>query len=314
MDGAALRQGAAPLETKEPELSENTDLSTRHLVSTEWLENNLDRDGLRIFDATVVFEMDTWEANDGRAGFEESHVPGARFIDLIGELSDTAADAALPDGVRAYKLPGEAQFAAAISAHGVENGTDVVVYDNAGGMWAARLWWLLRVFGHDRVAVLDGGWAKWEREQRPAASGAPDPVDPGRFEAGLRRDLLATTEQVEEISRKGGSCLINALTPELYTGEAKAALRRPGRIPGSHNVPVYAVYAEDGTLLPPDRLRELFAEALAGNPERVVTYCGGGIAASSDALALATIGVDAAVYDGSLVEWTADENLPLVTG
>lgn len=295
-------------------MSDSTDLSTRHLVSSEWLERNLDRDDLRILDATVVFEMETWEANNGLAGFERGHIPGARFVDLITELSDPTADAELPTGVRAYKLPSEAQFSAAIAAHGVEDSTDVVVYDSAGGMWAARLWWLFRVFGHDRVTVLDGGWAKWEREQRPIESGIASTVAPGSFEARLRPELLATIGQVKEISQNGKSSLINALPPELFTGEAKAALRRAGRIPGSFNVPVFAVYAEDGTLLPPDRLRELFAESLAGNPERVVTYCGGGIAASSDALALATIGVDAAVYDGSLVEWTANEDLPLITG
>lgn len=294
-------------------MSDTTDLSDRHLVSTEWLERNLDRDGLRILDATVAFRMETWEANSGREAFEEAHIPGARYIDLIAELSDTSADADLPEGVRAYKLPTERQFEEAIAAHGISDDTDVVVYDSGGGMWAARLWWMLRTFGHDRVAVLDGGWPKWEAERRPVETGPNADIPAGGFTAELRPELLATRDEVEEISREGG-CLINALTPELFTGEAKAALPRPGRIPGSVNVPVYAVYAEDGTFLSPEALRDLFADSLADSPERVVTYCGGGIAASSDALALALIGVDAAVYDGSLVEWTADESLPLVTG
>lgn len=295
-------------------MSDTKDLSARHLVSTDWLEQNLERPGLAIFDATVAFEMETWEANIGREAFDHGHIPGARFIDLIGELSDTTPDADLPAGVRAYKLPEADEFAKAIAAHGVDNDTDVVVYDTAGGMWAARLWWMLRVFGHDRVAVLDGGWAKWEGEGRPVSTEAPAPVTATGFEANLRPELLATLDEVARISGEGGGCLINALPPELFTGEAKAALRRAGRIPDSVNVPVFAVYAEDGTFLSPEALRDLFADSLEGNPERVVTYCGGGIAASSDALALALIGVDAAVYDGSLVEWTADESRPLVTG
>lgn len=295
-------------------MSDTTDLSDRHLVTTEWLERNLQREGLTIFDATVAFEMETWEANNGMAAFDRGHIPGARFIDLIGELSDTSADADLPAGVRAYKLPEADVFGKAIAAHGVDNDTDVVVYDTAGGMWAARLWWMLRVFGHDRVAVLDGGWAKWEREERPVTTDAPPPASDGDFQATLRPELLATLDEVAAISEEGGGCLINALPPELFTGEAKAALRRAGRIPGSVNVPVFAVYAEDGTFLSPEALKDLFADSLADDPDRVVTYCGGGIAASSDALALALIGVDAAVYDGSLVEWTADESRPLVTG
>lgn len=294
-------------------MTDTLDLSSRDLVSTEWLEANLGREGLRVLDATVVLDIDTWEANSGKVTYDQGHVPGAGFIDLIAELSDPAADAELPRGVRAYKLPDAERFAAAIAAHGIGNDTDVVAYDTTGGMWAARLWWMLRAFGHDRVAVLDGGWAKWEREGRPVSTDLPA-VAAASFEAKLRPELLATREQVAEIAEEGGSCLVHALSPEMFTGEEQAALPRAGRIPGSVNVPFYSVYEEDGTFRSPDELREVFAEALNGGPDRVVTYCGGGIAASSDALALALIGVDAAVYDGSLVEWAADESLPLVTG
>lgn len=294
-------------------MTDTLDLSSRDLVSTEWLEANLGREGLRVLDATVVLDIDTWEANSGKVTYDQGHVPGAGFIDLIAELSDPAADAELPRGVRAYKLPDAERFAAAIAAHGIGNDTDVVAYDTTGGMWAARLWWMLRAFGHDRVAVLDGGWAKWESEGRPVSTDLPA-VAAASFEAKLRPELLATREQVAEIAEEGGSCLVHALSPEMFTGEEQAALPRAGRIPGSVNVPFYSVYEEDGTFRSPDELREVFAEALNGGPDRVVTYCGGGIAASSDALALALIGVDAAVYDGSLVEWAADESLPLVTG
>ncbi len=292
----------------------DSSLSSRDLVTTEWLERNLDRDGIRILDATVVLDIDTWEANTGKDTYDQGHIPGAGFIDLIEELSDAAADAALPRGVRAYKLPAAEQFSAAIAAYGIDNETDVVAYDTMGGMWAARLWWMLRAFGHDRVAVLDGGWAKWESEERPVSTDVPEFAPAAKFEAVLRPELLATKEQVTKISEEGGSCLVHALSPEMFTGEEQAALRRPGRIPGSVNVPFFSVYDDDGTFRSPDEIRELFSEALSAQPERVVTYCGGGIAASSDALALALIGVDAAVYDGSLVEWSADEDLPLETG
>lgn len=290
------------------------DLSKTHLVTTDWLERNLERDDLRIVDATVVLDIDTWAANSGRRTYDEGHIPGAVFIDLIEELSDTSADEGLPKGVRAYKLPSEQQFAEAMRRHGIGNDTDVVVYDTTAGMWAARLWWMLRVFGHERVAVLDGGWAAWKEEGRPVSTETPSP-EPASFEARLQPRLLATKDEVAELSRDGkGACLIHALSPEMFRGDEKAALPRPGRIPNSVNVPFFSVYDEQGRFRPAEELRELFADALADDPQRVVTYCGGGIAASSDALALALIGVDAAVYDGSLVEWAHDERLPMDVG
>lgn len=291
----------------------SVDLTERHLVSTAWLEENLEADGLRILDATVVLDIDTWEANTGRRTYDSEHIPGASFIDLIEELSDTSADADLPRGVRAYKLPSAEQFAEAISAYGIDNDTDVVTYDTTGGMWAARLWWMFRVFGHDRVAVLDGGWGKWKAEGRPVTTEVPAKPTPTDFKATLRPELLATKDDVKAIAEGGPGQLIHALSPEMFSGEEQAALPRAGRIPTSINVPFFAVYNEDGTLKSPPELREVFAAA-EGADGRVVTYCGGGIAASSDALALALIGVDAAVYDGSLVEWAADESLPLVVG
>lgn len=289
----------------------SVDLTGRHLVSTAWLEENLGEGGPRILDATVVLDIDTWEANTGRKTYDAEHIPGAHFIDLIEELSDTSADADLPRGVRAYKLPDAEQFAAAVAAYGIDNGTDVVTYDTTGGMWAARLWWLFRVFGHDRVAVLDGGWAKWKAEGRPTSAEAPPKPAPARFNAVLRPELLATKDEVKAISDGDAGHLVHALSPEMFSGEEQAALPRAGRIPGSVNVPFFAAYREDGTFKSPEELREVFSEVRDGDGP-VVTYCGGGIAASSDALALALIGVDAAVYDGSLVEWAADDSLPLV--
>lgn len=288
-------------------------LTAVDLVSTDWLAGNLDRADLKILDATVVLDIDTWAANSGRRTYDDAHIPGADFVDIIEELSDASADRELPRGVSAYRLPSAEQFASAVAAHGVGNETNVVAYDTTGGMWAARLWWLLRVFGHDKVAVLDGGWRKWLAEGRPTSAAAPT-VAPARFEARLRPELLATKEQVAAATTDDSTCLVHALSPEMFSGAEQAALPRAGRIPSSVNVPFMRIYREDGTLRSPDELRELFAPVLASGPERVVTYCGGGIAASADALALASIGVEAAVYDGSLVEWAADDSLPLVVG
>lgn len=289
------------------------DLTDRHVVDGDWLEANLDDPELVILDATVVLDPDTWNANSGRSAWEESHVPGSAFVDLIAEFSDPAGDVGLPEGVRAYRLPSPAAFAEAISAYGVSNGTPVVVYDTTAGMWASRLWWLLRVHGHENVAVLDGGWDRWHEEGRPEST-EPAPSRPnGNFEPSFRPELVATKEEVKAATSDENVALVNALWPELFRGEAKTPLDRPGRIPGSVNVPFTETANEDGTLKAPEEIRALFAEAGASDGE-IITYCGGGIAATYDALALATAGIDAAVYDGSLVEWVADPELELETG
>lgn len=295
-------------------MSADLDLTGRHVVPPSWLSERLGAPGLRVVDATVILDIDTWEANSGRLRFEEARVPGAVFADLMDELSDPSGDEGLPRGVRAYRLPSAESFAAAVGRLGIGDDTAVVTYDTVGGMWAARLWWLLRVFGHDQVAVLDGGFARWADEGRPVESGPAEAPAPATFTAELRPELLATKEQVLGYATEGGAHLVHALSPEMFRGEEQGALPRPGRIPRSVNVPFPTVYAGDGTFRPVPELRELFASAGVDGDGRVVTYCGGGIAASSAALALALVGVDAAVYDGSLVEWVADESLPVETG
>ena len=284
------------------------------LVDPEWLEAHLDDPSVRVIESTVVLDPTSWHANSGRAGFDEAHIPGSDFVDLIEELSDPSGDVGLPPGVRAYKLPTAEQFARAMTAHGVGPDTTVIAYDRAGGMWAARLWWMLRVFGHDRVAVLDGGWARWTAEGR-ATSSEPPAVKPSPepFVARLRPELLATVDEVAEAIDSSDVVLVNALWKESFTGEV-SALDRPGRIPGSVNVPFSDTLDEQGNLRSPEEVRKVFADAGVDGDRKVITYCGGGIAASLDALALATIGVDAAVYDGSLVEWVADPDRPLEVG
>jgi thiosulfate/3-mercaptopyruvate sulfurtransferase len=289
------------------------DVNDRHIVSGEWLEEHLDDQDLRIVDATVVLDPESWHANTGRSTWEESHIPGAIFVDLIEELSDPAGDEGLPEGVRAYRLPSAEAFAEAIGRHGIGNETAVVVYDTTAGMWASRLWWMLRVFGHDRVAVLDGGWAKWEADGRPVTSDVGEAPEPTVFEPTFRSELVATKDEVSGSVEDADVVLVNALWPELFRGEAKTPLDRPGRIPGSVNVPFTEVAHEDGTLKSAEEVREIFSQ-VGADGRSVVTYCGGGIAATFDALALATAGIDAAVYDGSLVEWVADPELPLETG
>lgn len=297
------------------QLEHTINLTSVNVVSTSWLHAHLGAPDLGIFDATVVLDIDTWQANTGRDDWLRAHIPGADFVDHIESLSDAAANAKLANGGRAYALPDAAQFASALGALGVGPDTNVVAYDTRGGMWAARLWWLLRLFGHDRVAVLDGGLALWVAEQRPLESGATPPPVAQTFIPALRPALLATQDQVRAIAEGGDGVLIHALSPAMFSGEERAALPRAGRIPRSVNVPFYEVYESDGRLKSSEQLRAIFAAAgVVESAGPTITYCGGGIAASSDALALAEIGIEAAVYDGSLVEWSGNPALPLEIG
>jgi thiosulfate/3-mercaptopyruvate sulfurtransferase len=278
------------------------------LVSTGWLAEHLDDADLRVLDATIFLAPPAapgqdWTAQKGEEAHRAGHVPGARYADLVDELS-------VP-GTR-FQRPDAASFGAAAERLGIGEGTKVVVYDRAGAMWAARVWWLLRTFGFDDVAVLDGGFARWEAEGRPVTTEPTAPAPAARFVAHERPELVADRDQVLEVVQSGGgACLVNALGAEDFTATHTDRYPRPGRIPGSLNVPAAGLLGDDGRFLPEDTLRTRFADVLA-QPGRRITYCGGGIAATSDALVLALLGDDrVAVYDGSMAEWTADPELPL---
>lgn len=279
----------------------------QHLISTADLDANLDDPALRILDCTVYITAEG--VGGGREHYEKAHIPGSAFADLAGELSD-------PDARLRFTMPSAERFSAAMSRYGVGPGTRVVCYDANMSMWAARVWWMLRAFGFDDAAVLDGGWKKWKLEGRPSST-EPGSYPPVSFVAKPRTGLIATKDEVLAATQAGSACVINALTEEQHRGDSGATgYGRPGHIAGSTNVSARGMLdAETGAYLPGDTLAARFSEAGAKSGGRVITYCGGGIAASSDALILTLLGhEDVAVYDGSLSEWAHDPSLPMETG
>jgi thiosulfate/3-mercaptopyruvate sulfurtransferase len=244
----------------------------------------------------------------GQADYAKAHIPGASFIDLLSDLSDTQSPFR-------FTRPSAASLDRVLSQAGIGSGHRVIAYSGSSPMWATRLWWLMRSAGHERVAVLDGGLAKWRAEGRPVCSD-PCKYPEATFESNMQESHWASKREVLDAIRDGSTCTINALPRAVHTGETKMGYARPGRIEGSENVPFHVLLDPDtGALKPIAELREHFAATGAFDRERAITYCGGGIAATLNALALTLAGhPNVAVYDGSLSEWSADPEMPMETG
>jgi thiosulfate/3-mercaptopyruvate sulfurtransferase len=281
-----------------------------YLVGTQWLAEHLADPQVRVLDGTTHLpplpDLSLYDVVSGRADFEKGHIPGAGFVDIEHELST-------PHLRLHFMLPTAEAFAAAMGRLGIGNDTHVVTYATGNHWWATRLWWMLRVFGHDRVSVLDGGFQKWQSEGRPLETGAPRAQAPRAFTARMRPEMVATREDILAAVGRGETCTVNALRPEQHAGTGGVHYGRRGHITGSVNIPALHHIRPDNTFRDADELRALFAPALAA-PE-VLTYCGGGIAATSVALVLAMLGHERVkVYDNSLTEWAADPALPMETG
>jgi thiosulfate/3-mercaptopyruvate sulfurtransferase len=277
------------------------------LVSTPWLGARLEHPDIAIVDASVVKELskgDLWVSD--RAAFEAGHIPGARFADLVSDFSDV-------EEAFAFTRPTAARLAAAAQTIGLTNRQRIVVYDNSTGIWAARLWWLFRAFGHDEVSVLDGGLTAWRAEGRPLEQGS-GAVETRDFAANERPGFFVDRSEVLAIVEgRAKGRLVCVLRPQVFAGTEQRYSRR-GHIPSSINLPYLDLLGPDNCLLPESALRNALAPLLVAG-ERVILYCGGGVTAAGTALVLTLLGArDISIYDGSLSEWSADSSLPMAIG
>jgi thiosulfate/3-mercaptopyruvate sulfurtransferase len=284
------------------------------LISTGELAAIVGEPSVRVYDCTTYLEPpppgsdDPYVAVPGRHTFETAHIPGADFLDLQGEFSDPATRLR-------FMMPAAAQLEAAFGRHGVGEGVRVVLYSIGTMMWATRFWWMLRSLGFDGAAVLDGGLDKWKAEGRPVESGAARGYPPARFTARPRPGFFVDKRAVLAATREPRTVIVNALGPQFHRGLEPSRYGRPGRIPGSVNVPaVTLVDAASKGFTPLADAEARFAAQGVTRDKRVICYCGGGISATIDLFLLHQLGYDdLTLYDGSMGEWARDPALPIET-
>lgn len=242
---------------------------------------------------------------DGREEHAAGHLPGAVYVDLDRELADVEAG-----GGGRHPLPTTAQMQAAARGWGVSDGDDVVAYDNANGVAAARAWWLLRQAGV-RVRVLDGGLRAWQAAGLPLETGSVTPAAGTVTLQAIGADALSIDEAA---ALPNAGVLIDVRAPERYRGESEPLDPVAGHIPGAVNLPLGAHFGADGTLLGADALRANFASIGVAPGTPVAAYCGSGIAATHTALVLTELGIDAKVFPGSWSQWSTTPGRPVATG
>lgn len=277
-------------------------MSFTTLVSPEDLAEHLNDPAWVIVDCRFSLE----DTDSGRRAYQGAHIPGAVYAHLDEDLSGPP----VTDHGR-HPLPAPEALRALFGRLGIDEGKQVVAYDNVGGIVAARLWWMLRYMRHEAAAVLDGGWTAWQEGGNPTTAGVEE-NDPASFKGEPRREWLMLAEDVEAGT---SGALIDARTPERFRGEEEPLDPVAGRIPGAVNYPYGRNLGEEGRFLPPEQLRQQLEAVLEeADPEATVHYCGSGVSACQNLLAQAHAGLPPGrLYAGSWSDWITDTERPVVT-
>jgi thiosulfate/3-mercaptopyruvate sulfurtransferase len=283
-------------------------LFSKPLIESAELSSILGDPSLCILDCSVVGKSNgdgTYTFLSQREEWERAHIPGALYVDIPAELSDNTREVGL-------MMPPVDDFVTIIKKFGIGDGSAVVLYDRGNHAWAARLWWMLRVCGMDNASVLNGGLRKWQADGYLLESKNVSVPEAKTFTIRHRPELMQDKNQVKVAMNMDKSLLINALPHAVFTGEVAPYSRR-GRIPGSKNLSCDAIVSPDTyCYIDLETVRLMAKDLGVFEVNKIITYCGGGIAASSVALVLTLLGLDnVTLYDGSLSEWTKDETLPM---
>jgi len=282
------------------------------IIETDELETQLGDSGLRVIDANVRMSIRKdggYKIESGRPDWEDEHIPSSCFMDLTSELSANHSKLN-------FMMPTSLQFEKVMSEAGIGNDNRLVLYSQGMNYWATRLFLMFRAMGFESVQVLNGGWDKWKAEQRLTTTEAPN-WPPTTFKANPDPGQIIGKDDVLAAIGDQNTCIINALAPEIFSGEKLSpAYKRAGHIKGSVNVYCYnLVDSATKVFLPADKLRERFDSVGALDKDRIITYCGGGISATTDSFALLLLGhPNVALYDGSMTDWGPDESMPMETG
>ncbi|MBR1092673.1 sulfurtransferase [Bradyrhizobium manausense] len=282
------------------------------LITTEQLATILGARNLRLYDCTTYLEPAPsgsdvpYRAVPGDRTFAAGHIPGADFLDLQGEFSDTSS-------LQFFMMPGLAQLEAAFGRHGADAGKTIVLYSIGTMMWSTRFWWMLRSLGVD-ARVLDGGFDKWKEEGRAIETGAPKGYPATTLKAAPRGGFFVDKTFVKARIGDPATVTVNALGPQFHRGLEPSRYGRAGRVPGSVNVPAATLVNGNKTLTTLADAEAKFAAAGVTRDKNVILYCGGGISATIDLFLLTQLGYDKlALYDASMGEWASDPSLPIET-
>ena len=279
---------------------------TDHLVSTMWLEDHLGSPDIAIIDASWHLPA---AKRDAKAEFAAARIPGAQFFD-IDEIADTTSN--LP-----HMLPSAEKFSSRMRRMGIGDGKKVIAYDSAGLFSAARAWWTFRVFGHDDVAVLDGGLPKWKAEGRPLDEEPPLKPQERHFTARYQSMMVRDKSDVAAAIRGGSAQIADARSPARFRGDEPEPRPgvRAGHMPGARNVHYATLLKPDGTLQSAEEIATVFKTAGVDVTKPVITSCGSGVSAAILTLGLTLAGArDHALYDGSWTEWGGAPDTAVVTG